>query len=311
MKQWYALYVFLNSHGYKCSFIIMICRITSQTNDQYMRCSFGFICAYDYHCIIIVIFLCRFTWSEMTIIREGDQLWDNGQWWILEIDQTWISRGYPLPSWASRCMCLSFRKIKEPGPEPGTFSIQRSRYTRIGIPIMKIRPTYSGPKTVLSLKWGILIHGKTSFIYLHKAMYIAPWYWEGAQAPGSGTWWHAYRVTLHAMTVASHEHHGVSNHWKLHRFSTACSGEHTRKKIKSPQHYWDVIMGTAASQITSLTIVYSTVYSDADQRSKFRVTGLCAGNSPGTDGFPAQMASNVENVSIWWRHHDTDTAFVI
>ena len=31
-------------------------------------------------------------------------------------------------------------------------------------------------------------------------------------------------------------------------------------------HYDDVIMGTMASQITSLTIVYSTVYSDTDQR---------------------------------------------
>ena len=31
-------------------------------------------------------------------------------------------------------------------------------------------------------------------------------------------------------------------------------------------HYNDVIMGTMASQITSLTIVYSTVYSGADQR---------------------------------------------
>ena len=32
------------------------------------------------------------------------------------------------------------------------------------------------------------------------------------------------------------------------------------------KHYGDVIMGAIASQITSLTIVYSTVYSDADQR---------------------------------------------
>ena len=36
---------------------------------------------------------------------------------------------------------------------------------------------------------------------------------------------------------------------------------------------------------------------------KLRVTGLCAGNSPGTGEFPAQMASNAEKVSIWWRHH--------
>ena len=39
------------------------------------------------------------------------------------------------------------------------------------------------------------------------------------------------------------------------------------------------------------------------QTSKLRVTGLCAGNSPETGEFPAQMASYAENVSIWWRHH--------
>ena len=38
--------------------------------------------------------------------------------------------------------------------------------------------------------------------------------------------------------------------------------------------------------------------------SKLCVTGLCVGNSPGTVEFPAQMASNAENVANWWRHHD-------
>ena len=38
--------------------------------------------------------------------------------------------------------------------------------------------------------------------------------------------------------------------------------------------------------------------------SKLRVTGLCAGNSPGTGELCAQMTSYAENVSIWWRHHD-------
>ena len=37
--------------------------------------------------------------------------------------------------------------------------------------------------------------------------------------------------------------------------------------------------------------------------SKLLVTGLRAGNSPGTSEFPAQMTSYAENVSIWWRHH--------
>ena len=63
-------------------------------------------------------------------------------------------------------------------------------------------------------------------------------------------------------------------------------------------------MGMIASKITSLTIVYSTFYSDTDKKPKPCVTGLCVENSPGTGEFPAQMASNAENVSIWWRHHE-------
>ena len=65
-------------------------------------------------------------------------------------------------------------------------------------------------------------------------------------------------------------------------------------------------MGAMASQITNLTIVYTTIYSGTDQRKhqKLPVTGLCAGNSPVTGDFPAQMASNAENVSIWWRHRE-------
>ena len=57
----------------------------------------------------------------------------------------------------------------------------------------------------------------------------------------------------------------------------------------SLKHYSDVIMGTIASQITSLTIVYSTIYSDADQRkhqssaSLAFVRGIHRG--PGTGNF--------------------------
>ena len=41
--------------------------------------------------------------------------------------------------------------------------------------------------------------------------------------------------------------------------------------------------------------------------SKVRVTGLCAENSPETGEFHEQRYSDVENVSIWWRHHDIKT----
>ena len=45
--------------------------------------------------------------------------------------------------------------------------------------------------------------------------------------------------------------------------------------------------------------------------SKLRVTGLCVGNSPGTGEFPAQRASNAENVSILWRHHGLLDAILV
>ena len=62
-----------------------------------------------------------------------------------------------------------------------------------------------------------------------------------------------------------------------------------------------------ASQITSLTIVYSTVYSRcrSKETSKLHFTGLCDENSSVSGEFPAQRANNAENVSIWWRHHAT------
>ena len=64
-------------------------------------------------------------------------------------------------------------------------------------------------------------------------------------------------------------------------------------------HCGDVIMGTMASLITSLTIVYSIVYSGADQRNlKPPLHWPLCGDSPGTGEFPTQMASNAENVSI-------------
>ena len=64
-------------------------------------------------------------------------------------------------------------------------------------------------------------------------------------------------------------------------------------------------MSAMASQITSLTIVLlNRLFGRRSKKTpKLRVTGLCEGNSPVTGEFPSQMASNAENVSIWWRHH--------
>ena len=60
-----------------------------------------------------------------------------------------------------------------------------------------------------------------------------------------------------------------------------------------------------ASQITSLTIVYLTVYLGADQRKHQSSASLAfVRGIPVTGEFPAQMTSNAENVSIWRRHHE-------
>ena len=63
-------------------------------------------------------------------------------------------------------------------------------------------------------------------------------------------------------------------------------------------HYDDVIMGAIASLITSLVIVYSTVYPDADQWKHQSSASLAF-----VRGIHRWPASNAENVSIWWRHH--------
>ena len=63
-------------------------------------------------------------------------------------------------------------------------------------------------------------------------------------------------------------------------------------------------MDTVASQITRLAILYSTVYSYADKNNikAPRHWPLC-GEFTGDGEFPAQRASNADNVSISWRHH--------
>ena len=59
-----------------------------------------------------------------------------------------------------------------------------------------------------------------------------------------------------------------------------------------------------ASQLTSFRLVYSIVYSgEIKENVKApRHWPLC-GEFTGPGEFPAQRASNLENVSTWWRHH--------
>ena len=108
------------------------------------------------------------------------------------------------------------------------------------------------------------------------------------------------------ITMRSYACHGVSNYkWNSKAsynwyFVRGIYRSPTIPFFKSQQHCSDVMMGAMASQITSLTIVYSTVYSRrrSTWTSKPRVTALCGGNSSVTGEFPTQKASNAEYVSI-------------
>ena len=89
-------------------------------------------------------------------------------------------------------------------------------------------------------------------------------------------------------------HHGLDNN--------------VNSKLTHTKHYSDVIMDAMASHQPRdclLNCIFKRLLRRRSKKtSMVRVTGLCAGNSPVTGEFPAQKASNAENVSIWWRHHD-------
>ena len=87
---------------------------------------------------------------------------------------------------------------------------------------------------------------------------------------------------------------------------------------KKPAHYSGIIMGSMASQITKLTIVYSTVYSGADQRKRQSSASLAfvrgihqsPVNSPYKWSVMRKMfpfddvIMNAECVSMSWCLHD-------
>ena len=60
-------------------------------------------------------------------------------------------------------------------------------------------------------------------------------------------------------------------------------------------------MSAIASQITSVSIVCSTICSGADKKSSASLA--LRGESTGGRWIPLKKASDEENVCIWWRHH--------
>ena len=79
---------------------------------------------------------------------------------------------------------------------------------------------------------------------------------------------------------------------QFHRVVSSETNYDFSKSWRESMHYNDVIMGAMASQITSHTIVYSTVIQAQIRKHQSCVSLAFAGNSPVTGEFPAQMTSD-------------------
>ena len=66
------------------------------------------------------------------------------------------------------------------------------------------------------------------------------------------------------------------------------------------QAQWWLSSGTGIKEVYAKNAHYND---GITHNARDSVTGLCAGNSPATGEFPAQISSYAKNVSIWWRHH--------
>ena len=111
-------------------------------------------------------------------------------------------------------------------------------------------------------------------------------------------WWEIYNFSDLMRLILECWRYVWYDKGKMHRYQT------TRDTARR-QHYNDVIMTTIASQITSLTVVYSTVYSDADQRKHQSSVSLAFVWGIHRDRWiPHTKGQLRRNVSIWWRHHE-------
>ena len=91
----------------------------------------------------------------------------------------------------------------------------------------------------------------------------------------------------------------------IHRWPVNSPHNHC-KIMQTIKHCNDVIMIAMASQITSLAIVCSVLYSGADQRKYQRSASLAfvRGIHRWPVNSPHKGPVTRKNISIWWRHHE-------
>ena len=102
--------------------------------------------------------------------------------------------------------------------------------------------------------------------------------------------------------------HLWAGYWHPGIMATGIKG--TRVSKSSGGHRWLITLEwryngrDGVSNHQSHDCLFSRFFRRRSKKTpELHFTGLCEGKTPVPDEFPAQMASNAENVSIWWRHH--------
>ena len=148
------------------------------------------------------------------------------------------------------------------------------------------RKSHCGDKTVVRSSYfhhGISYTGKMSSLYWIRALVFNCFQ----------SYWNRYLI----LSLSWHEP-------KINNFTIRIKGMKTSKKSLKYE-YIDITSAVYSRYFSNDYILNSRLFiqlfiqTQFKDTSKLRVTGLYVGNSPVTNEFPAQRASNEENVSIW------------
>ena len=123
---------------------------------------------------------------------------------------------------------------------------------------------------------------------------------------GEDTWWRRRMETFSALLALCEENPLVTSAFPS--FFRSMSWSSLKMKCS---YIYDVVKKLCTKNVrwrlkspASRLFTQPFIQVQIKKKSKLRVTDPCAGNSLLTGEFPAQMASNAENISIWWRHHE-------
>ena len=149
-------------------------------------------------------------------------------------------------------------------------------------------------------RWVLFMH---AFIY----KYMYKWYVHIDAYGKAYTYIHMYKSICSSNTWINHYRH--CHYWYI-------AGLNDILKIfcclMGNMHCSDIVMSiNGVSNHQRYDCLLNCLFRCRSKKtSKLRITGLCEENSQDNGVFPAQRASNTENVFIWWRHHVT-TKFLL